>query len=177
MDELRREFGLTEPDVAAIRAYVPPFNFDNIDRVHPGTILEAQLSLHYALAHVLVHGHLSPRDFSPGKLADPGLNGLQSRMTVSVDPALGGTGARVEVDLRDGRSLTRTVAESRGDPGNPFTVDQLRDKFRDNAVTVLSGRDAEDLFERVMFGSGDRPVRDIVASFAAVGPGSEKVNA
>lgn len=176
MDDLRREFSLAERDVVAIRAYVPSFNFENIDRVRPETMLDAQLSLQYALAHVLAYGHLSPRDFTPGKLSDPSVTRLQDRIVVSVNPALAGTAARVEVELRDGRSIARTVAESRGDPGSPFTMDQLRDKFSDNASTCLAGHDADGLFDLVMFGSGDMPVREVTAAFAALRPEGKSAN-
>jgi 2-methylcitrate dehydratase PrpD len=60
---------------------------------------------------------------------------LRAKVELREDPAYTGPyparfGASVQVDLTDGRSVTREVPDALGDPENPLTDEQLCGKAR-----------------------------------------------
>jgi 2-methylcitrate dehydratase PrpD len=74
---------------------------------------------------------------------DPAIVALRHRVTVTEDPAMSAVAPRlrpacVTVTLTDGRSATHACDSHRGDFYQPFAEDELRDKFRELAGTVLT---------------------------------------
>jgi 2-methylcitrate dehydratase PrpD len=113
--------------------------------VHPVTTDEAQYSLPYAVAAALVFGRLGAAEVTPPRLADSRIARLIAVTTLSEGqewsrrfPAE--RWARVRVTLRDGRTLNSEPTRDRGNPHNPLSDAELREKYRSLAVPVL-GRD------------------------------------
>ena len=96
-------------------------------------VVEAILSVPYAVAAVLVRRDLFIGDFEPAVIADPVVGDLARRVEVAVDPALPPaalTPVTLEARLRDGRVLTARVDVMRGDPGRPLSPVEFEEKFR-----------------------------------------------
>jgi 2-methylcitrate dehydratase PrpD len=109
---------------------------------HPVTTDEAQYSLHYAVAAALVFGRLSAAEVAPPRLADPRTARLIGAMTISEDQEFSRRfpterWARVRVTLADGRTLISEPARARGNPENPLSDTELREKYRELATPVL----------------------------------------
>src|SRR5450631_741751 len=110
--------------------------------VHPATTEEAQYSLTCSVAAALVFGRLGAPEVTPPRLADPRVARLIAATTLSEVqewsrrfPAE--RWARVRVALRDGRTLHSEPTRDRGNPDNPLSDAELRDKYRNLAVPVL----------------------------------------
>jgi 2-methylcitrate dehydratase PrpD len=96
-------------------------------------VVEAILSVPYAVAAVLVRRDLFIGDFEPAAIADPVVGDLARRVEVVVDPALPPaalTPVTVEARMRDGRVLAARVDVMRGDPGRPLAPAEFEAKFR-----------------------------------------------
>src|SRR5262249_28017804 len=63
------------------------------------------------------------------------------------DPAITEDQAHVEVELNDGRRLTKFVEQSLGNIHRPLTDKQLEGKFRDQSVLVLPAADVDMLID------------------------------
>jgi 2-methylcitrate dehydratase PrpD len=92
-----------------------------------------------------------PASFDDSALSDAAIRGKLGRVAVVVaDPPTKVVGASiVTIELRDGRSFTREVAEFNGTPARALDRDELRDKF----VTLTRARygaAAAPLFERLL---------------------------
>jgi 2-methylcitrate dehydratase PrpD len=110
--------------------------------LHPSTTDEAQYSLPYPVAAALVFGRLGAVEVTPPRLADPRIARLITATTLSETPDLSGRfpaerWARVRVTLRDGSALSSEPTRDRGNPDNPLSDVELREKYRDLAVPVL----------------------------------------
>ena len=108
----------------------------------PGTTDEAQYSLPYAVAAVLVHGRLGAHEIGEEALRDPRIKRLLEKMTLTNDAEFSARfpaerWARVRITLRDGRTLVSEPARARGNPENPLSDDELRIKYRALAEPVL----------------------------------------
>src|SRR5262249_23682998 len=92
----------------------------------------AQYSIPFAVALALHRDPRDPRSFDEAALGDPAIMGLASR--VAITPAVPPQGrsdlaATVTVKLKDGREVSRHVAEFKGTPVNPLDRAELREKF------------------------------------------------
>jgi 2-methylcitrate dehydratase PrpD len=110
--------------------------------VHPATTDEAQYSLTCSVAAALVFGRLGAPEVTPPRLSDPRVARLIDAMTLREDQEFSRRfpaerWARVSVTLRDGRTLNSEPTRDRGNPDNPLSDAELRDKYRSFAVPAL----------------------------------------
>jgi 2-methylcitrate dehydratase PrpD len=79
---------------------------------------------------------------------DPQTVRLRSATTVEADSLLPPHGARVSVDLADGRRLQTVVEHCVGSPGAPMSDEALQAKLVDQCEPVIGRRRAEALAAR-----------------------------
>jgi 2-methylcitrate dehydratase PrpD len=174
IDELRAEHGLKAEDVQHIEVSVSRHAF-KCDRPDPRSELDAQFSIQYVLARLLVHGGLGPNDFGPSSRADAAVRALLPLIEVRCDETLLATHARVRVRLRGGGTLAREIPVGRvlGDPANPMSPEQIRRKFVTNARSRASAEQAGQLADFVLRADRRTPVAELTGLLcAAAGPGS-----
>ncbi|WP_223462250.1 MmgE/PrpD family protein [Pseudomonas sp. A-R-26] len=111
-----------------------------------GTLAAAQMSLAYALAARLVHGHCRLQAYDDDARNDPRIVQWMSHIRLDVDPLLSADGEPV-VTLRtvDGRQASLCVEVPLGAPGNPLSDALLAEKFFSLAMRVMSRERAEEL--------------------------------
>ena len=120
----------------------------------PKTRETADHSLPYVVALALTDGALTPAGFDPRRIRDPLLRPLMRKVEVSEDPEAtrnypAQQRARMEVDLRSGRRLTRTVDYPKGHSRNPLSDSELERKFLGLTSDVLSPSRQASLLERL----------------------------
>lgn len=107
------------------------------------TLAAAQMSLPYALAARLVHGHCRLQAYDEAQRSDPRIAHWMSRIRLEVDPQLSEDGEPI-VSLRtvDGRQASLCVDVPLGAPGNPLSNALLEQKFLSLAGRVMSQEQA-----------------------------------
>jgi 2-methylcitrate dehydratase PrpD len=115
------------------------------------TVLDAQMSVVYALAWIILSGKLTLDEFTADALRDPGVRVLMGKIDLEVDPAAHGERQTVEVETTDGRRLSSRVEIPRGHWDAPLSDDELREKFLALATPALASRAevAADLVDRI----------------------------
>jgi len=111
----------------------------------PGSVVDAQFSLPFAVAVALVRGAASPAEFAPATLADPAVVALMERVVGVRDAGLDAAFPRawpcwVRITLADGRTVEARVEHPRGDPENFPTAAECDAKFRALAARALAPR-------------------------------------
>lgn len=126
------------------------------------TLAAAQMSLPYALAARLVHGHCRLQAYDEKLRNDPRIALWMSRIHLNIDPYLSEDGEPV-VNLRtlDGRQASISVDLPLGSPGNPLSDAALHEKFFSLAVQVMPKEQAEELLEQLLKLEGLESVRAI----------------
>ncbi|MET0846472.1 MAG: MmgE/PrpD family protein [Pseudomonas sp.] len=114
------------------------------------SLAAAQMSLPYALAARLVHGHCRLEAYDEAQRSDPRIAHWMSRIRLEVDPRLSEDGEPV-VSLRtvDGRQANLCVDPPLGAPGNPLSDEALEAKFFSLATRVMSREQAAELLEQL----------------------------
>lgn len=108
----------------------------------PDTAAQAQYSLHFAVATMLVHGGIGPEHVSDEGMSDEAVSSVVKRISVAESeehnalfPA--SRTAEVALRLKGGRVLESGITHARGAPENPMSEHELRDKFIDFSVPVV----------------------------------------
>ncbi|MEL6264183.1 MAG: MmgE/PrpD family protein [Pseudomonadota bacterium] len=144
LSALQRIHGFTAPDVARIEINT----FAQAARLFPGmprTTSEAQYSLRFAVATLLLKGQLGPAEISGDALSDPATAALLSRIDVHETAhysALFPTERRsdVTVELADGRRLASGDTHARGGPEAPLSLAENEAKLHTIAGVLPAAR-------------------------------------
>jgi len=104
----------------------------------PRTRLEGKFPVSYCVSLGLDGRRATEADFSPARLEDVGLRRVEQVVTVSAVHDLEPCAARLRVHLAAGGTASSSVAVSLGNPDNPMSWGDLRDKFTPLVEPVLA---------------------------------------
>jgi 2-methylcitrate dehydratase PrpD len=133
------------------RIDVATYRFASVMRnPDPPNYFASKYSLPHAAAAMVVRGNAGFAELDDTALDDPVIAALRHRVHVSEDPAMSAVAprmrpARVSVTLTDGRRCTRACDSHRGDFQAPFAESEIREKFRELAMTVLTPEGAAEI--------------------------------
>jgi 2-methylcitrate dehydratase PrpD len=114
----------------------------------PETILEAKFSTPFGLGAQLVLGGTGVDAYTEETLGDDRIREIAGRVSVQVEEQFqeraqtGVWGARVEVEMANGETLSATVEDARGGGENPFTTTEVRAKFHELVSGATASVDA-----------------------------------
>jgi 2-methylcitrate dehydratase PrpD len=125
-----------------------------LDGQQPRNMLAAKFSLPFSLATTVVNGAASIAAFRDEARRDAVTLALAGRVTVREDKALtamlpGLRPARVKITLVDGRILSAEAYTNRGDTEDPYSAEEVRDKFHEVAGSVWSEEHCSSILEAV----------------------------
>jgi 2-methylcitrate dehydratase PrpD len=111
---------------------------------------QALLSAPFVSAVILADGVCGLDQFTPERLKDAELDRYaRENVTVVLDDTVEGTGAVVDLELRDGQRLTDRRAVPHGDEQDPLSIDDVTSKFLAAAAGVLPDEAAATALSRL----------------------------
>lgn len=134
--ELVAEHAITAGQIDRIVVHGPTKAAELNDMDGTASVMAAQYSARFNIAAAVLADPADPATYSPGRIADPELVALQARVATTVpDPTFDATyawkqGARVQINLTDGRVLGRTIHGQRGSMHDPLDDAEIERKFR-----------------------------------------------
>jgi len=140
-----------------------------LDRTDPDNVLSAKFSTPFALAARLRTGRSDAEAFTPATVADADVQALADRVEVLAGEAFesraseGQWGARVTVELTDGTTHSATVPDARGGGDDPFTREEIVEKFDALAGSRLSAATTREFRDRLLGVESVDSVRDLLA--------------
>jgi 2-methylcitrate dehydratase PrpD len=158
---LRREHGLTPDNITRIVARLPEDGAGIVnDRAMP------DVNLQYVLAVALLEGTVSFADsHSQERMKDPRVLSVKERVQLIADKALMDPAAprsgRVEVTLRDGRTVSHFTRFPPGTKENPLTTEAVSEKARSLIQPVLGPEKTTSIIRAVNAIEDIRNVRDL----------------
>lgn len=138
LHQMMNEHALRDTDIIALRCRVP--NLVAISLVYdtPDTPQQAQFSMPFTLAWMLVHGALGTECLAPTALDIPAVRAAMARVSMIEDDdltarsetgAIGPECAQVEIETTDGRRFELFNSVVTGAPDKPMSDQALDDKF------------------------------------------------
>ena len=145
---IRSVHGLSAGDVESVVIGIPSVAVDIVaepaaSKRRPASVVDAQFSLAFGAAAALLWGRAGLAEYDEARLTDPAALALMDRVGYEVDPEIDRDfpdkwRAWAQVTTRDGDTHSQRVDDPKGDPGNPFTDGECREKFDDLASPVYS---------------------------------------
>jgi 2-methylcitrate dehydratase PrpD len=131
--ELIRDHGVSAETITHIKVRT----FAEAAALFPGmpeTTSQAQYSLPFALATLLVQGHIGPAQITGAGLSDPAVAAMLPRISIVEDARHSdrfpqGRWSDVTMTLADGRQLASGDVHARGGPEAPMALDEVGAKF------------------------------------------------
>lgn len=140
MLSLVREYDLQPEQVAQVTCGVSPSVMNILIHAQPSTGLEGKFSLEFCLAMALLYRQVTLDQFTDERVQEPLMREYISKISKYPDetvPHSGGKGPTVEIQLQDGRTLTRRLDMEKDQPWAPQTREDQIIKFRDCASRAL----------------------------------------
>lgn len=138
----------------------------------PATMVEAQFSIPWVVAAAVTDGAVKLEHFSSSALDREDLRVMAQRVHTAEDGSLvrtdGGPGAiRVQILTRDGQSYVRQIDVAKGDPKNPMTPSEYREKFLGcSDAAGMSRTQSERIMQRILRLESEVNVADLIAALA-----------
>jgi len=126
-----------------------------LDDQAPRNTLGAKFSVPFAVATRLARGSSAVENFTWDALRDERVQALARRVFVTEDKAMTSRlpqvrPARVDLRLRDGRTLTAAVEANRGDDQDPYSREELTTKYVSLTARVWPRKTAEAVRQKVL---------------------------
>lgn len=138
MLQLQAQHGLRSDAISSITVQCPPSYMKLVGGRSIHSVLDAQMSLPYALAITAVTGRADLPQFSPPQTGNAELQRVMAAITLVPDlPADHATGPIVTVQCTDGRTLQAQVDVAKGHPKAPITDAELHAKAQSLVAPVL----------------------------------------
>ena len=144
---------IAEIVVSVPDAWVPIVLEPAAEKMTPRSEYEGKFSLQYAVASMLVRGHVGVSDFTGAAIADPAVLAVAAK--VSHEPRAFATypeafpGA-ARIVLASGETLECALPYQKGAPENPWSAHDVRAKFNLNAELALPAGRAAALAEAML---------------------------
>jgi len=156
ISELREAHPFKPDDVEKIVVHCSQVTLDHVGwKYVPQGFTAAQLNLSYCVATLLLDGAVFVDQFTEDKLADPARMALAARVTAVHDPAISAKGSKfrqmvnVEIHLKEGRTLRRTLEVSRRKETFASASEVVK-KFENLAAHVLPKAQVEQLRDAML---------------------------
>lgn len=133
--KLRQAGGFSLNSLRAVKVHVYPAAINLTGSIFkPRNEDEAKFSLPYTVATALTKGHFALKDLDAAAGLDRETRGVIAKLEIVSDPKLENReanlrGARVELVLKDGTTLTEEVRLPKGDPEVPATAADMANKL------------------------------------------------
>jgi 2-methylcitrate dehydratase PrpD len=119
----------------------------------PRSEYEGKFSLQYSVASMLVRGHVAVSDFTDEAISDPAVLAVAGKVSYETPayptyPQAFPGGVRVR--LTSGDTIQGDFPYQKGGPENPFSLDDVRAKFRGNASLAMADADVVALEEAIL---------------------------
>ena len=168
---LLRGASIDEREVTGVTVTSIPFITRMADPA-PANMLSAKFSVPYAVAAAVVRHGTFVDAFGDAARSDARIRALTGRVSLKGDPSMSlrsdGVTARVEIALRDGRTLVDETRATHGDATNPPDRDELVRKFMTLAEPVLGSARAVEVVDAVAALDTLKDVRTLTALLTTV---------
>ncbi len=154
LDALASLLPLPAGDVAAVEVATYGYAAE-LDDPAPRNTLAAKFSVPFAVATTIVHGASGMASFTMEAVEDARVQDLARRVSVREDAAMSALlpdrrPARVTVRLRDGSERTAETLSNRGDDVDPYSREELAEKFHELTARVWTWDAAEALHGKLL---------------------------
>ena len=170
--ELKAEHGLKPEEIREI--IIHSFTWVKRHEVYgPMEMVDAQFCIPYTVTMVLLGFHPGPAWYTKENLKSEKILNLSKKVRVEVDPDIDkayweelNMSTRVEILNQSGEKLEKFVEIPTGDPRNPLSMEQIEDKFRNQAAYSLREQEIETAIQKIHDLENINDLNDLMSTLA-----------
>ena len=148
--ELVKEHSIRYEDVDSVKLGAPTEGVV-LDNPEPKSGLAAKFSWQFSVALPIVDGEVNIDSFTDDKVNDPRIQDLMRRVKIVPNPERPRDNIfPMTIMLKDGRKLFKQLDFPKGHCNNPFTAEELAEKYKDCARRVLSPEQVDRSIDMVL---------------------------
>lgn len=134
---------------------------------HPATEDDCKFSIHYSLACMLSNGSFGLSDLTLDYSQE--VNKMIDKIELIEDQSMenrdkGIRGSKISIETEDGEVYEKTVLIPKGDPENPFTIRDIKEKFDGCCDGVAEKDEIDKLIEKIMDFGGEEKYSPLTIS-------------
>ena len=145
--------GLAFDEIEEIEVRAHPISVKIAGNPTPKNEHEAKFSIAYCVAAALAKGEVTLKELSPEAICSGPMVQLLPKIRLVSDDELGGEAgqrpAKVSVRFRDGRIISETANSRKGDPENPLTEFEKKNKFIDLVDGIWGQEVGEGIYKAI----------------------------
>lgn len=167
VQNIQNEHVVTLEDIESIRVRTHQNAKQGSDIPDYQTVLHARLSIQYGIGSMLVRGKAGLQEYTEENIKDDRIKALAQKIVIEEDPVIQASYPEkrttiVEIRNKDGQIWSSTVDYAKGDPLNPMSDEDLREKFKEVTHNIFSGEKADKVMNWVMSGDPtEKPIVDL----------------
>lgn len=152
---LAKETGVVPEEIEKVRVKLYSEALDLLGGVQLTGPYIAKFHIPFCIATALKFGKVGLEAFSEERLHNGDLRELMARVELASEEILDDEypqkwGAIVEILTKDGRTLSRRVDHPKGDPQNPFSEQEISDKFLSLTKGILPVEKSSSMARRIL---------------------------
>ena len=169
--QIMRENELSAADIERVNLAVLKAGFALVAepediKYNPQSIVDAQFSMPFGAAMAILHGKASLDQYTQENLKSPLVREVMRKVKCIHDPEIEKDFPRkwkavAEIRTTDGRAYTAKVDYPKGDPENPFTWEELIEKFRNLISKVFSENRQDQIIKTIRSLEQSRDVTEL----------------
>jgi 2-methylcitrate dehydratase PrpD len=162
---LAQAHGIRPEEVDSVECGISPLASGALIHPDPRTGLQGKFSAPYVVAVSLLAPKVSLEEFTDEKVRDTKARGMMQKVKVTVHPEMEGEPppAIVRIRLRDGQEHIKRVDIATGNPEKPMSPDQIIDKFRSCAETMIAPKSIDASIDRILHFEELKDIKELVA--------------
>ena len=148
------EHGLAADQIETVDIHTYRAALDICGNRAPVSAAEGRFSMPWCAAVMLHQGAVTPQAFTPAAMSNTAIQASMAKVQMNLDQAAeqafpNARSARVSLILTDGTTLSHHRPTRRGDPDDPLSANDLRDKFRLLASPIIGKAPASELWAEI----------------------------
>jgi len=152
--ELVNKYNLTPRDISKVTIRTYKLATDLVGKTNPKNITEAKFSMIYCVATAIKFRQCGIDEFTEQNLNDSEMKSLLNRINLVIDDSLQekfpqGYASIVEIETTKKEKYIKETDYAKGDPENPVDWNDIENKFKKLAGTVLEQNKTEEIISKV----------------------------
>lgn len=152
--ELVNKYSLNPKDISKVTVRTYKLAKDLVGKTNPKNITEAKFSLIYCVAAAIKFRQCGIAEFTQQNLNDLEMKSLLNRINLVIDDSLQeefpqGYASIVEIETTKKKKYIKETDYAKGDPENPVDWNDIENKFKKLAGTVLEQNKTEEIISKV----------------------------
>ncbi|MCD4674389.1 MAG: MmgE/PrpD family protein [Desulfobacula sp.] len=149
IEAIKNKENITAEDVQDIQIELGQLPFSVVNIKNPSKILEGKFSVHHCAALAFIKGRVNRDMFTNEGINDPEIIAFRDRISVLLNLNLKKFETIIKVTTKQGNILETFIKTSKGSPEDPLTFLEIKEKFMDLALPVISKENAEKIIEKI----------------------------